>query len=82
MSSIRRSHTQIFLKFIALLFKLYMVENWWKNITVTDEKIFRVCKAFDRKKITVIRIGRLPTHSFRKKGCQYREEDYENKILS
>ena len=34
-------HTD-FLKFIALLFKLYMVENWWKNITVTDEK-YSVC---------------------------------------
>ena len=52
-----------------------------KKITVTDEKIFRVYKAFDRKKISHTD-WRTSHAQLSVKGCQYREEDYENKILS
>ena len=49
MSATGRSYTQNFLKVQYILFKLYLVENREKNI-VTDEKIFRVFKAFDRER--------------------------------
>ena len=51
MSATGGSYTQIFLKFIVLLFySTYTCRKLMKKITVTDEKIFRVYKAFDRKK--------------------------------
>ena len=82
MSATGRSYTQIFfLKFSVLLFKIFLVENWWKKITFTDEKIFRVHKAFDRKNNSH-GLEDFPPTAVSEKGCQYREEDYENKILS
>ena len=48
MSATGRSYTQIFLKFQYII-QVILSRKSMKQFTVTDEKIFRVCKAFDRK---------------------------------
>ena len=51
-----------------------------KKLTVTDEKIFRVWKAFDRKNIKQsCGFEKFPRTVFGK-DCQYREEDSEKKF--
>ena len=51
-----------------------------KKFAVTDEKIFHVYKAFDRKKIS--HAGMRTSHAqLLEKGCQHGEEDSKNKIL-
>ena len=52
-----------------------------KKFTVTNEKIFRVHKAFDHKNNSHADL-RASHAQFSGKDCQYREEDSENKILS
>ena len=45
-----------------------------KKVTVTDERIFRVCKAFERKNNS--RTDLRTFHALlSEKGSQYREED-------
>ena len=52
-----------------------------KRFTVTDEKIFRVYKAFKRKNNSHVDLS--TSHAqVSEKACQYREEDSENKSLS
>ena len=52
-----------------------------KKVTVTDERIFRVFKAFERKNNS--RTDLRTFHALlSEKGCQYRELDAENLILS
>ena len=45
-----------------------------KKFTVTDEKIFRVYKAFDRENNSHADL-RTSHAQFLEKDCQYREED-------
>ena len=54
MSATGRSYTQIFFNVQCIIIQAILSIK--KKITVTDESIFRVYKAFDRKKITVVRI--------------------------
>ena len=49
MSATGRSYTQIFLKVQCTIIQAILSQNLMKKITITDEKIFRVYKAFDRK---------------------------------
>ena len=52
-----------------------------KKIAVSDEKIFRVFRAFDRKNNS--HVDMRTSHAQRlEKGCQHGEEDSKNKILS
>ena len=50
MSATGRSHTQIFLKVQCTIIQAILGRKLMKKITVSDEKILRVYKAFDRKK--------------------------------
>ena len=52
-----------------------------EKFTVTDEQIFRVYEAFDRKNNSHTDL-RTSHAQLSEKGCQYREGDSENKILS
>ena len=52
-----------------------------KTFTVTNEEMFHVCKAFDHKNSSHTNL-RTSHAELSGKGCQYREKDSENKILS
>ena len=52
-----------------------------EKVTVTDEKVFRVYNAFDHKNNSHTDL-RTSHAQLSGKGCQYREEDSKNKILS
>ena len=61
----------------------YSSYTWSKideKISVTDENIFRVCKAFDRKNNSHTDL-RTSHAQLSEEFCQYREEDSESKIL-
>ena len=74
-------HTDFFLKVQCTIIQNIFSRKLMKKITVTDEKIFRVHKAFDRKNNSH-GLDDFPPTAVSEKGCQYREEDYENKVLS
>ena len=50
MSATERSYTQNFFKLQYIIIQAILSRKSMKKSTVTDEKIFRVYKAFDRKK--------------------------------
>ena len=50
MSATGRSYTQIFFKFQHIIIQAILSRKSMKKFTVTNEKIFRVYKAFDGKK--------------------------------
>ena len=70
-----------FFNISTLLIQGILSQKSMKKFTVTNEKIFRVYKAFDRKKISHTDLRTFHAQ-LSKKGCQNREDDYENKILS
>ena len=62
----------------------YSSYNWskfMKKITVTDEKIFHVHKAFDHKNNSHADLRTSHAH-LSEKGCQCSEKDSKNKVLS
>ena len=73
-------HTD-FLKFQYTIIQAILSGKSMKELTVTNEKIFRVCKAFTVKNNSHTDLRTSYVH-LSEKGNQYREEDYENKILS
>ena len=50
MSAAERSYTQNFFKVQYIIIQAVLSRKFMKKFAVTDEKIFRVFKAFDRKK--------------------------------
>ena len=46
----RKIHTQNFFKVQYIIIQAILSRKSMKEVAVTDEKIFHVCKAFDRKK--------------------------------
>ena len=81
MSATGRFYTQNFLKVQHIIIQAILGRKLLKKFTVTDEKIFRVYKAFDRKNNSHANL-RTSLAQFSGKIWQYREEDSENKILS
>ena len=56
MSATGSSYTQMFFKVQYIIIQATLSRKSTKKFGVTDEKVFRICKAFDRKKVTIIRI--------------------------
>ena len=81
MSATGRSYTQYFLKVQYIIIQAILGRTLVKKITVTGEKIFRVYMAFHLKNNSHADL-RTSHAQFSEKGCQYREEDSKNKILS
>ena len=50
MSATEKSYTQIFFKVQYIIIQAIFSRKSMKKFGITDEKIFRVYKAFDRKK--------------------------------
>ena len=79
MSATGRSYTPNFLKVQYIIIQAILSRKSMKKIT--NEKMFRVYKAFTVK--DNIHTNLRTSHAqFSGKGSQYREEDSENKILS
>ena len=73
-------HTEFF-KVQYIIIQAILSRKSMTKFTVTNEKIFRVCKAFDRKSNSHTDLRTSHTQ-LSEKGCQYREEDSKNKTLS
>ena len=73
-----RSYPQNFLKVEYIIIQAILSRKSMKKITVTDEEIFLVYKAFDRKRYQWYEFEDFPHTAF----GQYREVDSENRILS
>ena len=71
MSATGRSYTQIFFK-VQYIIQAILSRKSMKKFTVTDEKI-------KNNGHTDLRTSHA---QLLERGCQYKEEDYENKILS
>ena len=67
LSVTERSCTQHFFKVQYVIIQTILSRKSMKKFAVTDEKIFHAYKDFDRKKMTVMRIWGLPTHSLWKR---------------
>ena len=80
MSPTGRSYTHIFFKVQYIIIQAILSRKSMKKITVTNEKIFGVYKALDRKNNSHTDL-RTSHAQLSGKCCQYEEEDYENKIL-
>ena len=71
MSATGRSYTQNFWKVQHIIVHAILSQKLMKNFTVTDEKIFRLYKAFDRKNNSHADL-RSSHAQFLGKDCQYR----------
>ena len=73
-------HTDFFLKFSILLFKLYLGENRWKNLQLPMKKYSVSIRllTITNNSHTDLRTSHAQISG---KGCQYKEEDYENKVF-
>ena len=73
-------HTEFF-ESSLYYYSSYTCLKLMKKITVTDDKIFRVYKAFDSKKSNSDTDLRTSHAQLSEKSCQYGEEDSKNKIF-
>ena len=73
-------HTEFF-KVQYIIIQATLGRKSMKKFAVTDEKIFHVCKAFDRKNNSHADM-RTSYAQLLEKGCQHGEEDSKSKILS
>ena len=83
MSATGRSYGQIFFKVqcIILLFRQYSVENRSKHVQLSMKRYSVSIRLLTAKNNS--RTDLRTSHAqLLEKGCQYREEDYENKNLS
>ena len=74
-------HTENSFKVQHIIIQAILSRKSMKKIAVTDEKIFHVCKAFDRK-LNSHADMRTSDAQLLQKGCQHGEDDSKNKILS
>ena len=81
MSATGRSYTHNFFKVQHFIIQAILSRKWMKKIAVTDEKIFRVYKAFDRKNNS--HMDTRTSHAqLLEKEFQHGEGDSKNKSLS
>ena len=69
------------IKSSVLLFKLYLVKNWWKNSVPNDKKF----GAYNQRLLTIKDISGMNLRTSPQlldKSCQYGKEDFKNKIMS
>ena len=78
MSATGKSYTQNLLKVQYIIIQAILGGKLMTKFTVTDEKVFHVCKAFDRKNDSHTDL-RTSHAQLLEKGRQYREEDPRNK---
>ena len=81
MSATGRSYSQNLLKVqYIIIHQAILGGKLMTKFVVADEKVFHVCKAFDRKNDS--RTDLRTCHAqLLEKGCQYREEDSRNKKI-
>ena len=82
MSATGRSYTQKFLKVQYIIIQAILSRNMMKKFTFMDEN-FKYSVSI---RLLTVKISHTDLRTSRvqlsEKGCQYREEDSENKILS
>ena len=81
MSSTGRSYTQNLFKVQYIIFQAIVSQKSMKKFAVTNENIIHVYKAFDHKNNSPADM-RTSHAQLLVKGCQHREKDSKNKILS